>query len=73
MIFGETIASGAEPYCCDKDRPLKLQVCRSAAGYYIGTICDRCGPYSRESDYYETANEAKEDLDNGEFGRQMIV
>lgn len=73
MIPGETIASGAQPYCCDKDKPLKLQVCHSADGYYICTMCDQCGPYSRESDYYNTLSQAKKALDSGEFGRQMQV
>jgi hypothetical protein len=50
MLAGETISSGASETCNDCKVKVKLQVCRSAAGWYIGTWCG-CGPYSRESDY----------------------
>lgn len=49
MLPGETISSGAVPECCGQK--LTLQVLRSAAGYYVGTRCDVCGPYSRETGY----------------------
>lgn len=61
MINGETISSGAPCTCPDCNRELKLQVCKSAAGYYLGTYCN-CGPYSRESGYFDTEAEAKEAL-----------
>ena len=50
MIPGETILSGAVDVCTDCKRKLKMKVCLSAAGYYVGTWCD-CGPYSRETGY----------------------
>ena len=68
MIPGETIATGAEPTCPDCLVTPKLQVCHSAAGYYVGTYC-HCGPYSRESDYYRTSEAAQKALTSGEFGR----
>lgn len=37
--------------CIDCKRVLKLKVCHSAAGYYIGYCCDTCGPWSRVSGY----------------------
>lgn len=40
-----------------------LKVCKSAAGYYIGRMCDE-GPYSRDSEYYETEKECKKDLED---------
>lgn len=52
MIDGETIASGANPDCCGLE--LKLKVLRSAAGWYLGTECPNCGPYSRETNYFKT-------------------
>ena len=55
---GETILLGAPCTCQDCGTKLVLQVCRSAAGYYLGTWCD-CGPYSRESDYFDTREEAE--------------
>jgi hypothetical protein len=68
MINGETIATGARSTCSDCGITLTFDVHRSGAGYYVGTYCD-CGPYSRESGYYRTREEAKVDLDSGEFGR----
>ena len=44
---------------------MELKVCRSGAGFYIGTWDDIEGPTSRESlDYYPTFEKAKEALDN---------
>lgn len=62
MMPGETILTGAPDTCRDCGVELKLEVLRSAAGYYIGTQCD-CGPYSRESGYYMTRDAAQKDLD----------
>lgn len=63
MLPGETIHSGAPNVCDECGTKLVEQVCQSAAGYYIGTQC-QCGPYSRESHYYETQEQAQSDLDN---------
>lgn len=60
MLPGETIHSGAPNKCCGKK--LKLQVLQSGAGYYIGTFCNKCGPYSRESHYYPTREAAEKAL-----------
>ncbi len=57
MLPGETIRSGASPYHCGMK--LKLQICRSHAGFYWGTWCPRCGPYTRESGYYPTREAAQ--------------
>jgi hypothetical protein len=57
MLPGETINSGAPDKCPDCGVKLELRVCHSAAGYYLGTQCN-CGPYSRESGYYKTQEEA---------------
>lgn len=65
---GETIGSGAEPRCPDCQTMPKIGVYSSAAGHYVGTWC-QCGPYSRESDYYETHEMAQHALDTGEYGR----
>ena len=44
---------------------LELQVCHSAAGYYIGQR-EPCGvPFSRLSDYYKTETEASNALRDG--------
>ena len=50
MIPGETILSGAPSVCSDCGKEVTWAVMRSAAGYYVGTLCD-CGPYSRETEY----------------------
>ena len=68
MLPGETIASGAPSTCADCFKDVEKEVLRSAAGYYIGTIC-ACGPYSRESGYYRTEEDAQRALNHGAFTR----
>jgi hypothetical protein len=68
MLPGETIASGAPNTCPECRTELGNQVLRSAAGFYVGTRCE-CGPYSRESGYYRTEQEAQRALDTGTFVR----
>ncbi len=55
--------------CMDCKAELVIDVHKSAAGYYIGFFCDNCGPYSRESGYYRSYEEAKYALDNGLYCR----
>lgn len=47
--------------CEDCGVVLVPQVLKTCA-FYIGTFCN-CGPYSRESGYYATREEAQADLD----------
>jgi hypothetical protein len=68
MLQGETVASGPPNTCVDCRTKLTNEVLRSAAGYYIGTQCE-CGPYSRESGYYRTYEEAESVLNSGSFFR----
>jgi hypothetical protein len=63
MLKGETLRSGAPKRCSGCGVVPELQVCKSAAGYYIGTYCE-CGPYSRESCYYGSEEDAEEELKN---------
>ena len=42
------------------------QVCKSAAGYYVGRMCDE-GPYERVSPYYPTWDVANDALKNKEY------
>lgn len=44
--------------CPDCGCDLPLSVRQSAAGYYLGRFCPRCGPYSRESGYYSQHSDA---------------
>jgi hypothetical protein len=69
MFMGETIATGAPDKCCGQ--VLKLEVLRSGAGYYVGTFCPECGPYSRESGYFRTREEAQTALDEGGYERHL--
>ena len=64
MLPGETILSGGPSTCEDCGVTPKFQVCRSAAGYYVGTMC-LCGPFSRESCYFRTHEDAKVALKAG--------
>lgn len=66
---GETILLGAPDQCCGEK--LDFQVLRSNAGYYIGTFCPNCGPYSRESDYFRTGEEAQAALQQWQRGNYV--
>jgi hypothetical protein len=57
-LRGETIYTGAPDTCEDCEVVLRPRVCQSGAGFYIGTWC-QCGPYSRESGYFATREEAE--------------
>ena len=58
--------------CMDCGTFLPLKVCMSGAGYYIGTFCPRCGPYSRESlHYYPSQEVAQQHLDNNTWERRL--
>lgn len=55
------------PYITDPENYSDLQVCQSAAGYYIGTMYKDPEtsweePGSRDSDYYKTRKEAEDAL-----------
>jgi len=55
--------------CFDCGTEMDIGVYRSNAGYYIGFFCDRCGPYSRESGYYGSSEDAQDALDSGNYFR----
>lgn len=50
MLPGETVG-GEGSQCFECGKALELQVCRSAAGYYLGYWCDTDGPCGRETGY----------------------
>jgi hypothetical protein len=58
-----------ETTCVECGAHLEIQVCKSMAGYYVGFWCDRCGPYSRESGYYQSREEAEKALSRGTYAR----
>ena len=59
MIPGECLGmDGAR--CPDCYTSLKLRVCKSNAGWYLGYWCDKDGPESRETNYFLTRSEAEE-------------
>jgi len=68
MMDGETLAGRGPCKCSDCKDPLPLKVLQSAAGFYIGLLC-KCGPYSRESGYYSSKEEATTALATGHFSR----
>jgi len=70
-IPGEIVGFHAEIRCfCRQHIPLR--VCFSNAGYYLGYFCDRCGPYSRETGYYATREEAEKDLEYALLGVEPL-
>lgn len=70
MFPGETISTGAAKTCKDcKETPeFKVYASPGGAGYYIGTYC-RCGPYSRESDYFKSRDAADAALASWKSGQ----
>ena len=58
MLDGETMGHGAPATCAKCGVAVTLQVYHTPAGYYVGTYCD-CGPYSRESVYFDSEQEAQ--------------
>lgn len=67
MMPGETLRNGAPNTCPDCKTRLVPKVMRTNA-YYIGTECE-CGPYSRESEYFKTQEEAEKALKGLIYGR----
>jgi len=65
---GECV-NDTETTCYECGTKLAIEVQRSAAGYYVGFFCSRCGPYSRESGYYPTIERARQALDSGSYFR----
>ncbi|GKS73299.1 hypothetical protein AVME950_00405 [Acidovorax sp. SUPP950] len=52
---------------------LPLEVCRSAAGFYLGTYTDR-GPFTRESlEYWRKKEQAENALATGEWTQRYDV
>lgn len=54
--------SGLHGMTCSCGAELALQVCSSAAGYYLGYHCGQCGPGSRETGYYHRSEFAAIEL-----------
>lgn len=48
---------------------LPLQVLQSAAGFYLGTVDPM--PCTRESEYWPTAEEARQALETGSWTQRM--
>lgn len=67
VMHGETIQHGAPDTCPDCKVKLVPKVYETCA-FYVGTWCN-CGPYSRESGYYRTREEAETALNSGVYGR----
>lgn len=57
--------------CCDCNSDLPLRVLCSAAGHYIGRWCPQCGPYTRETGYYKSNEEAQKALDTMSMGNML--
>jgi hypothetical protein len=58
-----------ETSCVECGAHLEIQVCKSMAGYHVGFWCGRYGPYSRESGYYRSHEDAEEALNRGTYAR----
>ena len=47
---------------CDCGEIIPLGLCRSVPGFYLGYVCPKCGPYSRETAYYSTERQIQNAL-----------
>jgi hypothetical protein len=65
---GECVNS-TKTTCHECATELAIDIQKSAAGYYIGFFCQECGPYSRESGYYQSYEEAEKALSTGSYYR----
>lgn len=45
--------------CVECGRRLKVGVYKSHAGWYVGYVCEECGPFSRISTYFQNKDEAE--------------
>jgi len=69
MTLPSECVNETQTVCMECGKTIDLRVHCSVAGYYIGFCCPNCGPYSRESGYFHSRNEAETVLDLGDFGR----
>lgn len=51
-----------ETTCSECGTTLPAKVLQSAAGFYIGYFCPKCGPYDRLTDYHTTREQAESTL-----------
>ena len=49
--------------CPECQQIVEIKVLHSAAGYYLGTECNYCGPVGRESDYFRSFGVAAAELE----------
>lgn len=62
MFPGETVLTGAPKICQDCNTEVEFKVMTNGLAYYVGTEC-ACGPYSRETGYIPTRQEAEKALE----------
>jgi hypothetical protein len=68
MLPGECVGSLTET-CFDCRSEMEIRVLKSARGHYLGFLCPKCGPYSRESGYFMNEDAAKWALVSGAYHR----
>ncbi len=64
---GETLATGAPQTCPDCGMTVALRVLKTSR-WYVGSVC-HCGPYTRESGYYRTFEDAERALFHEDYER----
>lgn len=69
MTLPDECVNDTKTICHECGTELSIGVQKSAAGYYVGFWCDRCGPYSRESGYYRSHEDAETALNRGTYAR----
>lgn len=64
MKRGKHIEQDVPNGSCFCGEKLICGVYHSAAGYYIGYWCNKCGPYSRETEYFSSMKSANDWFEN---------
>ncbi len=67
-IEGELAGLSGAVCDCGEELPLIKILC--AAGYYLGYFCPDCGPYSRETGYFPTREQAEKQLGIAQEGKK---
>lgn len=71
MIPGELNRLQKEIECPVCKRKLPLTQALSNAGYYLGFVCAKCGPISRETSYFKDFTAAREALRKVKEGKTI--
>ena len=68
MLIGETVNDRTTVCACGETLTIAVQ--KKGLHYYVGYECSNCGPYSKESNYFDTREGAERALETGMFDKR---